>query len=101
MLAWPLLIIQLVASAISIFAIFLYKKRMLQARLCVYNILLILVWMALCAYYVYTNQAKAENSHLEMEFTAALPAVSLILYILARRGIIKDEKLVRAADRIR
>ena len=94
-------VVLLLTCPIAVFAIFLYKKRMLQARLCVYNILLILVWMALCAYYVYTNQAKAENCHFEMEFTAALPAVSLILYILARRGIIKDEKLVRAADRIR
>ena len=98
---WPMFVVLLLTCPIAVFAIFLYKKRMLQARLCVYNILLILVWMALCAYYVYTNQAKAENCHFEMEFTAALPAVSLILYILARRGIIKDEKLVRASDRIR
>ena len=55
--------------------------------------------MALCAYYVFATQP--ESCHLDMSFTAALPAVSLILYILARRGIIKDEKLVRAADRIR
>ena len=96
---WPMFVVLLLTCPIAVFAIFLYKKRMLQARLCVYNILLILVWMALCAYYVFATQP--ESCHLEMAFTAALPAVSLILYILARRGIIKDEKLVRAADRIR
>ena len=56
---WPMFAVLLLTCPIAVFAIFLYKKRMLQARLCVYNILLILVWMALCAYYVYTNQAKA------------------------------------------
>ena len=101
MSVWPMFAVLLLTCPIAVFAIFLYKKRMLQARLCVINILLILIWMALCAYYVYTTQAREEFCHLSMSFTAALPAISLILYILARRGIIKDEKLVRAADRIR
>lgn len=96
---WPMFAVLLLTCPITVFAIFLFKNRMLQARLCVVNILLILVWMALCAYYVFATQP--ESCHLEMSFTAALPAVSLILYILARRSIIKDEKLVRAADRIR
>lgn len=96
---WPMFAVLLLTCPIAVFAIFLFKNRMLQARLCVVNILLILVWMALCAYYVFATQP--ESCHLDMSFTAALPAVSLILYILARRGIIKDEKLVRAADRIR
>ena len=98
---WPMFAVLLLTCPITVFAIFLYKKRMIQARLCTVNIVLVLLWMALCAYYVYSFSAKSENCHLEMAFTACLPAVSLIFYILARRGIIKDEKLVRAADRIR
>ena len=31
----------------------------------------------------------------------ALPAVSAILCLMARKGIMDDERLVRAADRIR
>ena len=34
-------------------------------------------------------------------WVAALPLVALIGYILARRSIMADEKLVRSADRIR
>jgi hypothetical protein len=30
-----------------------------------------------------------------------LPAVALILYMMARRAILSDEKLVRSLDRIR
>jgi hypothetical protein len=29
------------------------------------------------------------------------PAISLILYVMARRAILADEKLVRSMDRIR
>ena len=41
----------------------------------------------------------ALNFHLD--FPAALPAVSAILCFMARKGVLADEKLVRAADRIR
>ena len=34
-------------------------------------------------------------------FALILPAVSLILYVMARKAILADEALVRAADRIR
>ena len=99
MSVWPMFAVLLLTCPITIFAIFLYKKRMLQAWLCVINIVLILLWMALCAFYVYTYQTKDEVCHLDMAFSACLPTISLILYILARRAIIKDEKQVKT-DRI-
>ena len=88
---WPMFVALLLTCPITIFAIFLYKKKMLQARLCVFNIVLILLWMALCIYYVYTYQTKDEVCHIEMGLSHCLPSISLILYILARKGIIKDE----------
>ena len=88
---WPMFVVLLLTCPITIFAIFIYKKRMLQARLCVVNIVLILLWMALCTFYVYTYQAKDEVCHIDMGFSHCLPAISLILYLLARKGIIKDE----------
>ena len=35
------------------------------------------------------------------QFAACLPLVALILVLMARKGVSDDEKLVRAADRIR
>lgn len=96
MWVWPMFAVLLLTCPITIFAIFLYKKRMFQAQLCVINIVLILLWMALCAFYVYTYQTKEEVCHIEMALSACFPAISLILYILARRTIIKDEKQVKA-----
>ena len=42
-----------------------------------------------------------EGTTFKPAFAACLPLVTIILYLLARAGIIADEKLVRAADRIR
>lgn len=88
---WPMFVVLLLTCPITIFAIFLYKKKTLQTRLCVVNIVLILLWMALCTFYVYTCQTKDEVCHIEMEVSHCFPAISLILYILARKAIIKDE----------
>ena len=35
------------------------------------------------------------------QFASCLPLVALILVLMARKGVSDDEKLVRAADRIR
>ena len=71
------------------------------------NMVLVLIWAALCAFFVYTTTATSNAPDavaiegFRLSLTSSLPIVSLILYWLARRGIISDEKLVRAADRIR
>lgn len=89
---WPMFAVLFLASVIDVFAIFLFKKRKLQVRLCTVNILLILLWMALCAYYVYTYQTKDVVCHLEMGFTVCLPAISLLFNILALRAANKTEQ---------
>ena len=93
MSVWPMFAVLLLTCLIAIIAIFLYKKRLLQARLCIINIVLILLWMALCIFYIYTYQTKDEVCHYEMSLSSTLPAISLILYILARRSIIKKQVL--------
>jgi len=35
------------------------------------------------------------------ELPLALPAVAIVLYFMARQGIMADERLVRSMDRIR
>ena len=93
--AWALFGIQMLASAISLIAIFLYKRRPLQATLCLAAILVI-VWYIVLA--VLIQQGLLSES---LPLTASLPIIAAILCLLARRGVIADEKLVRAADRLR
>ena len=88
---WQLIdVLQAVSAALSLYTIFIYKRRMLQARLCLCGVAVVLVWYVLLAVF----QGYATNID-------ALPMVNAILIFLARRGIIADERLVRAADRIR
>ena len=96
---WPLFALLLMTCPLTILAIFLFKNRKLQARVCAYNILLCLGWIAVLVIYGYVN--KPVGAQFTPFLWAALPAVALILHFLARKAIIHDEKLVRAADRIR
>ncbi len=98
---WPLFVVLLLTCPITVFTIFLYKKRKLQARLCIINALLAMVWVVLYAFYVYTASLANGIEGFKVAFPASLPVMALISYLLARRGILKDEELVRAADRLR
>lgn len=94
--AWPLFIIQLLASVVSLCTIFLYKNRPRQASLCLVSIFLNLAWYIVLA--VMIQQGRLSE---QLPWEACLPIIAAILCFMARKAIIADEKLVRAADRIR
>ncbi len=83
-------ILQGLSAVLSGYTIFIYKRRLIQARLCLLGIFLIFAWYILLA--VYQGYLMTID---------ALPMVNAMLIFFARRGILADEKLVRAADRIR
>ena len=95
---WALFTILLVASILSFVTIFLFKKRMLQIRLTIFNsILLIGYYLTLIAYIF----MLAEDTTFSASWTICLPFVAIILNWLAIRGIGADEALVKAYDRLR
>ncbi len=97
---WPLFLLALVAASLSIYTIFKFKQRPLQARLSVLAAVLFLLWYPAV---VLVNKFMMPSG-LQYDIAnvwGALPAVSAILCMLARKGIMDDERLVRAADRIR
>lgn len=95
---WALFTILLVASILSFGTIFLFKKRMLQIRLTIFNsILLIGYYLTLIAYIF----MLAEDTTFSASWTICLPFVAIILNWLAIRGIGADEALVKAYDRLR
>lgn len=79
-----------VSAILSFYTIFIYKQRPRQAKLCLAGLFVVFVWYILLA--VYQGYVTTIDS---------MPMVSAILIFMARKGIIDDEKLVRAADRIR
>jgi glucan phosphoethanolaminetransferase (alkaline phosphatase superfamily) len=94
-------LIQLLALVI----IFLYKNRQLQMKLAKLNILLITA--EIVAFVMYSDTVKtaigpsANDVVVNFKFGAVIPVLSLILTYLAIHFIKKDDKLVRAADRLR
>ena len=97
---WPLFLLALVASSLSFFTIFKYKRRPLQARLSILAAILFVLWYPAV---MLVNKVMMSTG-LQYDIVnvwGALPAVSAILCLMARKGIMDDERLVRAADRIR
>jgi len=97
---WPLFLLALVASSLSFFTIFKYKRRPLQARLSILAAILFVLWYP-AVMLVNKFMMSTGLQYDIVNVWGALPAVSAILCLMARKGIIDDERLVRAADRIR
>jgi hypothetical protein len=98
--AVPLSILIAFCLTLLVATIFLYKKRMLQIRLSVFNAVLLVGLQGLSFYYV-----KAAAGFLNGTFSFTLffifPIVAAILVFLALRSIASDEALVRSLDRLR
>ena len=95
-IAWPLFIIQMLSSAISLIAVYLYRHRTVQASVCLAAVCVNLAWYVCLA--VMVNNGSLPD---ELPLTVCLPLIAAILCFLARKAIIADEKLVRSVDRIR
>ncbi len=93
---WILFSIQLVATILSCYTIFLYKNRKRQATFCLLCVFVNLVWYVALA--VLIHQGKLPE---QLPIEACLPLIAAIFCFMARKGVQADEKLVRAADRIR
>jgi glucan phosphoethanolaminetransferase (alkaline phosphatase superfamily) len=84
--------------------IFLFRNRMLQLRISRFAGLIIIVLIGMMFYaaeQAKNHVATGAGFSYNYQYGIFLPIVSLILVILAGRGIISDERLVRSADRLR
>lgn len=97
---WAMFVLLLLTAVSSFAAVFLYKRRMLQARLAVFGGLLLIGYYIVLGAFVYVFKSSL-SADFTINWTAAFPAVALILEYLAFRGIMKDELIVRSLDRLR
>jgi glucan phosphoethanolaminetransferase (alkaline phosphatase superfamily) len=92
------------ACVLPFITIFLFKRRLLQLRLCVVEMVL-LVGSAVMegVYYFLSYRVFAEQTfHTQvLKPAVVLPLVCLLFAYLAARAVFRDELMVRAADRIR
>ena len=95
---WALFVLLLLVAGLNFFAIFLFKKRMLQIRLTIFSsVVLIGYYLALVAMVF----MLADDTSFTPSWSVCLPFVAIILNWLAIRGIGADEALVKAYDRLR
>ncbi len=84
----------------------MFKKRMLQLRLCVVEIVLALGVMIVEGVYYYLGTRALIDSAVgdatsSINIASALPIATIVFVYLALRGVFKDEMLVKSLDRIR
>ena len=87
-----------IIALLSFFAVFLFKNRILQIRICTFLLLLILILVALITFFSLSGKG---NGPATVGLSAILPIVMFIFIMMARRAVKKDEALVKSVDRIR
>jgi hypothetical protein len=80
--------------------IFLFKNRILQMRLCIYNIVL-MVGINGIVFYLLMHAKNNNNALIYYQITSVFPLLAAILTYMAFRRIRKDELLVKSYDRLR
>jgi hypothetical protein len=98
----PLILLCSFNILVTLFALLDFKKRIRQARLCHLLILFQLILITLIIYDIEQLNTVA-GAEYTWHASAGLffLAAPVILFLIARKYILKDEALVRSADRLR
>ncbi len=98
---FPVLVLAIVTALLNLTTIFLFKKRILQMRICVYSILLTIgLIISIVVYYLLIKRNFDVISH-AFSYSAVLPFVNVILIFQAFRGIRRDDLLLKSYNRLR
>lgn len=97
---WAMTAIMSITALLEFIAVFLFRRRALQMRLCTFCILLLLGWYGVYAAFAFIYGEGLVGEY-RPQVWAAIPAVNAILLYLAFRGILHDELLVKSLDRLR
>ncbi len=97
------MLISLLIVLLSLFSIFLFKKRSLQS---IISRFLILLSAALVVAFIFDldkiGGIKLMTSAALINYLIiVLPVLMILVFFMANKAILKDEKLVKSADRIR
>lgn len=94
----PLLIFIVLISVLHFVIIFLFKKRIIQLRMLVFNIILLLGLFGMFFYFTFSG---FDGAKVAFKIPVAFPMVAIVLDWLAIRAIGKDEAMIRSLNRIR
>ena len=95
---YSIMLFGILICALNLITIFLYKIRLLQIRLCIYNMLLLAGLMGVALFVLYSVQ---DVQTVSFRLPVVFPVIAIILHYLAFRGIRRDELMVQALSRLR
>ncbi len=106
---WPFAVMTISVPTLTFITIWLYKNRLLQTRINIMTVILSLGYYALLALYIAyiikgyetLDQITLKDADWYLTIWSGIPLINIILLMMATRRILKDEALVRAADRLR
>ena len=90
-----LLVLTGLSLVLSLITLFMFKDRKLQLKLCLGGIVL----SGLIIFLYFMEKQKFETGSISL--SAVFVFAILIGYVMAARGIWKDEKLVKSLDKLR
>lgn len=99
--AYFLPLLPLIIAVMALVTIFIYKKRIVQMRLCIVNMVLALGYYGYLYYHLWVARENFADAEIFWGIPSSFQLVNFILLILAFRGIAHDEALVRASERMR
>lgn len=101
--AWAMFVLVCLLMGSIVFDIILFKKRILQIRVAIFNMMIHLGLYAMFALYYFflmPNQGVIAGTF-SPSFAIIFPIINVILTYLAIRAIGADEALIRSLDRLR
>jgi hypothetical protein len=97
---WLLGFVCVISILLALITIFLYKKRLIQIRFCIFNAFLLIIFYLIYAFFLFIG-INGVKLNFDFSYGLAFPFIAFILDLLAIRAIRKDENLVKSLDRIR
>jgi hypothetical protein len=98
---WALFILTALIAILAVVTIFLYKKRIVQIRICVFNAILMIGFYGFFAFLIYMMKQEIKELSVSIKLALSFPLINLVLDYLAIRNIGADEVLVRSIERLR
>ena len=93
----PLLMLNIISMAATLATILLFKARMVQIRISIFNTVILLCLQGWIIYYIFVKPVPGSS----FSITAVFPLTAAILTILAIRYIGRDEALIQSLRRLR
>ena len=95
-------IINTVLLTLSLITLFIFKNRRMQLMLCKLMLLLFSLFTALVFYNAeMLTEPQGATTKIIYHAGTYMPVISLVLIYMAYKAILKDDELVKSADRIR